>query len=62
MKGRRTVTMVGGPADGRTYTYYEPLPETLVIQGLFNNQYMVCDYRRRPGTLTYHANGQEPSA
>jgi hypothetical protein len=47
--------MHGGPKDGRTYDYPEPLPNVLTFQRFD----LTCtahadDYRRRPYTHQYH--------
>lgn len=49
------VHMVGGPKDGRSYNYPEPLPKLLTFQRFdLNSQAHADDYRRLAGTDEYH--------
>jgi hypothetical protein len=48
------VIMVGGPKDGHSYDYPEPLPNMLSFQHFgVNMQAHADDYRRRPHTYQY---------
>lgn len=47
--------MVGGPKDGRSYDYPEPLPDVLTFQRFdADMQAHADDYRRRRYTHQYH--------
>lgn len=46
--------MIGGPKDGRSYDYPEPLPNVLSFQSFdMTMQAYADDYRRRPHTFQY---------
>lgn len=44
------IHMIGGPKDGRSYDYPEPLPNMLVFQRFGA---LTADYRRREHTHQY---------
>lgn len=46
------MTMVGGPKDGQSFWYPNPLPNVVTFQS-FNGGWHNDDYRRRPNTLYY---------
>lgn len=49
------VHMIGGPKDGRSYDYPEPLPNVLTFQRFdINVTAHADDYRRRPHTRQYN--------
>jgi len=48
-----TVTFHGGPKHGVTSRQPEPMPNTLVFQGIIEGRFQVCNYRRVPDTNHY---------
>lgn len=55
------VTMIGGPHDGRVFTYPEPLPLVLCFQACVEGRWETIEYAREPGTLIYRWRGSAPA-